>query len=581
MSVSERPTFVELFTPKLVTVLREGYDAAALKADAAAGLTVAIVALPLSMAIAIASGLSPQNGLAAAIIGGFLVSALGGSRFQIGGPAGAFIVLVSAAVARHSVDGMLLATMLAGAMLIVAGLLRLGAYVRLIPYPVTLGFTAGIAVIIFVSQIKDLFGLMLGAAEKGPVAEKLLQDGFALSTFNAAAACVALATIAVIVAVRRLRPQWPGILIAVALSSVLVAVFGLDVETIRSQFGALPRGLPPPRLPALSLPQIASVLPDAFAFALLGAIESLLSATVADGMTGRRHRANCELVGQGAANIAAGLFGAMVVTGAIARTATNVRAGARGPVAGMFHAAFLFLFMAAAGPLAAYAPLPALAAVLAVIAWNMIERHAILRLVATSHGDALALVVTFALTVFRDLTTGIVAGVAVGALAFLKRLSDAAALEGGRSAAPLLLEEDRADPPTEGRVAYAPKDDGVAIYRIKGALFFGSAASLGAALERVLAGERAFILDFEEASVIDTSGANAVRVFVDKARRLGVRVIVSGGDDDARRALAGGGVDATVVGFAADLDTARKMAESAIAPSATTRDTAAAPGQPR
>ncbi|MBY0421642.1 MAG: SulP family inorganic anion transporter [Parvularculaceae bacterium] len=562
MASGAQPSFSELFTPKLVTVLREGYGLDALRADAAAGLTVAVVALPLSMAIAIASGLPPANGLYAAVVGGFLVSALGGSRFQIGGPAGAFIVLVSATVARHGVDGMLAATMIAGVFLALAGFLRLGAYVRLIPYPVTLGFTAGIAVIIFASQLKDLLGLTLDAAEKGPIAEKLLQDGFALSTISPGAVALSLLTIVLIVTLKRARPRFPAILFAVVVATLIAAVFRLDVATIGSRFGGAPQGLPVFRLPSLSPEQIGAVLPDAFSFALLGAIESLLSATVADGMTGRRCRANCELVAQGAANIAAGMFGAMMVTGTIARTATNVRAGARGPVAGMLHAVALLLFLLIAGPAVAFIPLAALAGVLVVVARNMIEDRAIAALFGASRGDALAFAVTFLLTVFRDLTTAIVAGVAIGALAFLHRISQTAALFPGA-----FVDEDRADAPMGAREADG-KDAGaagVAVYRLSGALFFGSAASLGAALDRVLAGGRVFILDFAEARFVDTSGAHAVKVFVDKARRQGVDVILSGVDIETARALGGAGIAAPLVRFADSVESARALAGAAMA----------------
>lgn len=553
-----KPSFAELFTPKLVTVLREGYGLAALRADAFAGLTVAIVALPLSMAIAIASGLAPQNGLYAAVVGGFLVSALGGSRFQIGGPAGAFIVLVASTVAAHGVDGLLAATALSGVMLAAAGFLRLGAYVRLIPYPVTIGFTAAIAVVIFGTQVKDLLGLTIAGPEQPTIAAKLAQDFEALDTFNVASIAIAAFTIAVIVLLRRFRPGVPGILIAVTLAGAATAIFGLDVETIGTRFGGVPQGMPTFTAPALDVSKILAILPDAFAFALLGAIESLLSATVADGMTGRRHRANCELVAQGVANIAAGCFGAMPVTGTIARTATNVRSGARGPVAGMLHAAFLLAFMIVAAPLASYAPLPALAGVLAVVAWNMVEWRAIAALLRFSRGDALALGATFLLTVFRDLTSGIVAGVAIGALAFMQRMSETAGLKSGS-----LVVEDLADGPPEGRAPYAP-DRGPAVYRLSGALFFGSAASLGAALERIVAGQRTLILDFSDASFVDTSGANAIKVFVEQARRNKIDVFVCGAGEAARRALNAGGVEEPLVRFAPTLETARELARSGL-----------------
>jgi sulfate permease, SulP family len=279
------PSFVELFTPKLVTVLREGYGLAQLRADALAGLTVAIVALPLSMAIAIASGVGPANGLYAAIVGGFLVSLLGGSRFQIGGPAGAFIILVAASVQRHGVDGMLLATLIAGLFLLVLGFFRLGTYIKFIPYPVTVGFTAGIAVIIALSQLKELLGLTLAVPEPGPVIDKLPVLWAALPSANPAALAVAVITVVLIVGVQRWRPHWPALLIAVTTASLVALGLGLPVETIGTRFGGIPQSLPVPALPAITWENIQAVLPDAIGFALLGAIESLLSAVVADGMT--------------------------------------------------------------------------------------------------------------------------------------------------------------------------------------------------------------------------------------------------------------------------------------------------------
>jgi sulfate permease, SulP family len=321
---AKQPTFAELFTPKLITVLREGYGFADFRADLVCGLTVAIVALPLSMAIAIASGVTPGRGLYTAVVGGFIVSLLGGSRFQIGGPAGAFIVLVALTVDRHGVDGVILATAMAGVFLIAAGLLRLGTYIKFIPYPVTVGFTAGIAVIIFASQLKDLLGINLTTKEPGELIPKLEVLARALPTTNLSAVAVSVVSIALIFILRKLRPTWPGILIAVIVAAIATWALSLPVETIGTRFGGIPRELPWPAWPVFSLEKARAVLPDAIAFALLGAIESLLSAVVADGMSGRRHRSNCELVAQGFANIGSAFFGGICVTGTIARTATNV-----------------------------------------------------------------------------------------------------------------------------------------------------------------------------------------------------------------------------------------------------------------
>jgi SulP family sulfate permease len=408
----------KLYRPKLATMLVEGYGPTDLRHDAMAGLTVAIVALPLSMAIAMASGVSPDRGLYAAIVGGFVVSALGGSRFQIGGPAGAFIVLVSATVASFGVDGLLLAVLLSGAMLTLLGLLRLGSLIRHIPHAVTVGFTAAIAVTILASQLKDLFGLQLAGPEPGPVVPKLAALANAAPTASVAACGVALGVTAIALAIRRLRPLWPSMLIAVAGASAVAALGHLPVETIGSRFGGIPHGLPVPHLPAITAPKLVAILPTALSFTLLGGIESLLSAVVADGMTGRRHRSNMELTAQGLANMASAMFGGIAVTGTIARTATNVRAGARSPVAGMLHAAFLLAFMLLAAPLASYVPVSALAGVLVVVAWNMAEKAEIARLLRNPQ-TGLVLAATFVLTVLRDLTSGILAGCLLAALLWL------------------------------------------------------------------------------------------------------------------------------------------------------------------
>jgi sulfate permease, SulP family len=402
------------YRPKLATALAEGYNLGHFRKDLLAALTVAIVALPLSMAIAVASGVSPERGLYAAVIGGFLVSALGGSRYQIGGPAGAFIVLVAATVAKFGLDGLLLTVLISGFMLTVIGLLRLGSLIRYIPHAVTVGFTCGIAVTIFSSQIKDLAGLKLAAAEPGPFLPKLVALAQALPTISVAAVAIGVGSAALIFLLRRLLPNWPGMLIAVVLASLAAWLFHLPVETIGSHFGQLPDGLPSPRLPAISTSSMLAVLPAALSFTLLGAVESLLSAKVADGMTGRKHRYNMEVVAQGVANVASAIFGGISVTGTIARTATNIRAGAVSPVAGMMHALLVLIFMVVASPLASFIPLSALAGVLVVVCWNMAEKKEFLRLL-NDWRAASVLIATFGLTLIEDLTVGIIAGCALAA----------------------------------------------------------------------------------------------------------------------------------------------------------------------
>lgn len=534
------------FVPKLVSVLREGYGLAAFRADAVAGLTVAIVALPLSMAIAIASGTTPERGLFTAIVGGFLISALGGSRFQVGGPAGAFIVLVAACVERHGIEGMVLATLMAGVFLMAAGALRLGTYIKFIPYPVTVGFTAGIAVIIFSSQLKDLFGLTLEGKEPGEFAARLEVLARASDTVNVAAVALALLTIGLIAGLRKLRPHWPGMLVAVVAASLATWAFGLPVETIGSRFGGIPSMLPAPSLPEMSLAKMTAVLPDAFAFALLGAIESLLSAVVADGMTGRRHRSNCELVAQGVANIASAFFGGICATGTIARTATNVRAGARGPVAGMLHSAFLLGFMLLAAPLAAYIPLAALAGVLAVVAWNMAEKHEFWTLLRSSRGDAVVLLATFLLTVFRDLTEGIVVGVALGVVLFLQRMTATARIEAQPARAPF--------------AADLVTDPKVFVYRLSGAFFFGTASTVGAVLDRIADQHKAFVIDLSAVPFIDSTAANVIAGIGRKALRHGVRVYVTGAAPSVRRMLLRAGAGRPQVRYLPHVDDAVREA---------------------
>jgi SulP family sulfate permease len=518
----------EEFLPKIVTVLREGYGAADLRADAIAGLTVAVVALPLSMAIAIASGVGPERGLYTAIVGGFLVSALGGSRFQIGGPAGAFIVLVSACVMQIGVEGLILATFLSGFILAAVGALRLGTYIRFIPYPVTVAFTAGIAVIIAASQLRDAFGLVLPGPEPAPILPKLEALWEARWTASPAAVAVTLGTILVILGLKRWRPGWPGMLIAVALGAVAAAL-GLPVETIGDRFGDLPRVLPAPALPALEAGAVRDALPFAVSFALLGAIESLLSAVVADGMTGRRHRSNAELLAQGFANIGSAIFGGFCVTGTIARTATNVRAGSRGPVSGMLHAVFLLVFMLVAAPLAAFIPLAALAGVLLFVAWNMFEKEAFWSLLRASRADAAIVLVTFLLVVFRDLTEGIIAGAAIGGAVFIRRMSEAARIDphGGGG---------------EGRYDAATQEGGIVVYRLRGAWFFGAAATLGAVLDRIADRPRVFVVDLSDVPFIDSSGARSFEVLARKTERQGGRLVLTGASPEVRRMMLSQGV---------------------------------------
>ncbi|WP_055048910.1 SulP family inorganic anion transporter [Devosia sp. A16] len=558
------PPLAELFTPKLITVLREGYRLGDLRADILAGLTVAIVALPLSMAIAIASGTTPERGLFTAAVGGFLISALGGSRFQIGGPAAAFTVLVASTIGRHGLDGLLLATIMAGVFLLLMGAFRLGSYIKFIPYPVTVGFISGIAVILFVGQVHDLLGLTLPAADPADIVPKIAALAAAIGTVNPAAIGIAALSVAIIVGLRRWRPHLPGILIAVIVASLVGAILQLPIETIGTRFGGIPSTLPSPSLPPLSLDKVQAVLPDAIAFALLGAIESLLSAMVADGMTGRRHRSNMELVAQGIANIGSALFGGICATGTVARTATNVRSGARSPLAGMFHSVFIVLFMLVAAPLASFIPLAALAGVLVVVAWNMAEKNAFATLVRTSPGDAVVLLATFGLTVFRGLTEGIIVGFALGALLFIHRMAQHAGVEVHVPPVP----EDQADAARPERHPYDPAlatDPDVAVYRITGAFFFGAAATVGAVLERIADRHRAFIIDFSAVPFIDSTAANTMGGIARKAARHRVVLLISGATPAVRASLAAHGISAPAVLFERSIESAVAAAHAEIA----------------
>lgn len=408
-----------MLTPKIITTMKT-YDLATFRADVLAGLTVAMVALPLSLAIAIASGAAPETGLVTAVVAGFLISALGGSRVQIGGPTGAFIVVVAGVIAAHGYDGLVLATFMAGIILVVAGWLRLGSLVELVPEPVISGFTIGIAVIIGASQLKDALGL---EAEAVPAEflGKIEALWAARATVSPAAVLVVLLTVVLIVLLRRVAPRWPGLILAVGVSSALVPLLNLDVGTIQSRFGDLPSSLPAPGLPTLSVARIQELLPSAFVIAFLAGIESLLSATVADRMVGGRHRPNAEVMAQGIANLGSSLFAGLPATGAIARTATNVRAGGKTPVAGIVHALTILLALLFAAPLAGHLAMPALAGLLLVTAWNMSEPHKWREYLAARRSDQGLIVMTLLLTVFVDLTFAIGAGVAAGLAVRLRR----------------------------------------------------------------------------------------------------------------------------------------------------------------
>ncbi|WP_242162793.1 sulfate permease [Lysobacter sp. M15] len=532
----DRRQYLRMFEPKLLTVLREGYRLQDLRADALAGLTVAIVALPLAMALAIASGTTPEKGLYTAIVAGFLISAFGGSRVQIGGPTAAFIPVVFVVIQKFGFGGLILCTLLAGLILIAAGLLRLGTLMKYMPQPVITGFTAGIAVSIFSSQVKDMLGLRMGdvPAEFLP---RWAAYGQHIASTQPAAVVLTVMGLAVIVGLRKWKPGWPGFLIALLVCTLVATAFALPAETIGTRFGALPSALPTFDFPRIPFERTWELLPSSLTIAFLAGVESLLSAVVADGMTGGRHRSNGELVAQGLANVGSALFGGLPATGAIARTATNIRSGGRTPVAGILHAAYLLLFMLLLAPLMRYVPLAALAAVLLVVAWNMSEVENFRNTMSAPKGDRLVLLLTFFLTVFLDLTVAIQAGIVVAAFVFMFRMAEAVEVSSGM---PMPDDEIGDDDHARGadldQRAMLPK--GVEVYQISGPLFFGAANRLDNLLDQFLQPPKVFILRMRLVPVIDASGVHALKQLAHRCHRKGIVLIISGLQEQPNRVIA-------------------------------------------
>ncbi len=537
------------FTPKLITVLQEGYRFSDLRGDALAGLAVAIVALPLAMALGVASGASPDKALVTAVVAGLLISLLGGSRVQIGGPTGAFVVVVFNIIAGHGYDGLVLATLMAGLILVVAGYARLGNLIKFVPHPVVTGFTAGIALIIATSQVKDFLGLQMDnvPAEFLPKWQAYFE---AATTLDPATFAIGAGALALLVGLRRFAPRLPAFLIAVLAAASVVALAGLPVDTIGSRFPDMPSGLPMPHMPPLSLEKTVEVLPSAFTIAFLAGIEALLSAVVADGMTGFRHRSNQELVGQGVANLAAAMFGGLPATGAIARTATNIRAGGRTPFSGIFHALFLLVFILFGSRLMAFVPMAALAAILFVVAWGMSEYDRIAHIGRMPVGDRTVLLLTFALTVLVDLTVAIGVGVTLASLMFMERMSRTVAI----STTPANGSED-----PHQREMLPPH---VEVFRMNGPLFFGVASELVETLRRIGDSPRAIILRMRDVPFLDSSGAEAMREFVRIAHMKDTAIIFANVQPQPAQVLrrAGLGPKSGAVRFASDYDAAIDLA---------------------
>ena len=559
-------SFWNLYEPKLWTVLRRGYHLDDLRHDALAGLTVAIVALPLAMALAIASGAPPEKGLHTAIVAGFLISFLGGSRVQIGGPTAAFIPVVFNVIDKFGFGGLTLCTLLAGFMLIGAGVLRLGTLLKYIPKPVITGFTSGIAVSIFASQVKDLLGLRMGTVPAEFFARWKAYFEH-LPDFTPAAVVITLACVAIILAIRRWRPNWPAFLIAVVVSTLLCSALALPAQTIGSRFGGIPAALPQFSIPHIPFERTLELFPSSFTIAFLAAVESLLSAVVADGMIGGRHRSNGELVAQGVANIGSAVFGGLPATGAIARTAANIRSGGRTPVAGMLHALFLLLFMLALAPLMGYVPLAALAAVLLIVAWNMAEIESFRHLMHGPIGDRVVLLLVFALTMMFDLTVAIEVGLVLASFLFMHRMSEVVAMQSNIS----LLDEDSVDTddtPDLDQRARLPA--GVEAFQISGPLFFAVANRLDDVFNVFPVAPRVFILRMRLVPLIDSSGVSALQQFLKRCQHNGTRVILSGLCEQPQRILAQMELhpDGKQLRFADDFAQALQFARDDIEPTA-------------
>ena len=458
-----------MFKPKLFTLLK-GYDRSTFATDAVAGITVGIVALPLAMAFSIASGLPPEHGLFTAIVAGFLISLLGGSRVQIGGPTGAFVVIVSGIVAQFGYAGLCWVTLMAGGLLILFGVFRLGGLIRFIPFPVTTGFTTGIAVVIFSTQVKDLLGLRM-AAVPAEFLPKWNAYFHAIPSISLSATALGIASILIIFALRRYSPRVPAMLTSMVAVTAVAALFHLDIETIGSRFGDLPRMLPAPGIPNIGMGELRQLVPAAFTVAMLAAIESLLSATVADGMIGGKHRPNTELFATGLANIGNVFFGGIPATGAIARTATNVKSGAKTPVAGIIHAVVLALLLLACAPLAKQIPLAALAGILVVVSYNMSERHHFASILRGPKSDRLVLLLTFLLTVLLDLTVAVQVGIVLSSLLFIRRMAEISNVSVITDA--VCGDVDVSEDPQAFDLREVPP--GVEVYEVDGPFFFGMA----------------------------------------------------------------------------------------------------------
>jgi SulP family sulfate permease len=505
-----------MFRPKLLDTLKN-YDKAHFINDVVAGVIVGIVALPLAIAFAIASGVSPEKGLFTAIIAGFIISALGGSRVQIGGPTGAFIVIVYGIVQQYGVNGLVVATFIAGILLILMGLLKFGSVIKFIPHPLIVGFTTGIAVIIFSSQMKDFFGLKMGNVPADFI-NKWISYSHNLSSVNIYALLTGLVTLIIIFLWPKVTHKIPGSLIAIIATTLAVKYFNIPVETIGSRFGAIPSSLPAPVIPGISWETIQHLIRPAFTIAILGSIESLLSAVVADGMIGGNHRSNTELIAQGFANIGSSIFGGIPATGAIARTATNIKNGGRTPVAGIIHAITLLLIMLFIGKLAALIPMATLGGILVVVAWNMSETENFISIFKGSKSDAIVLVTTFLLTILVDLTVAIEIGMVLAAFLFMRNMMKASSVNQLVHSSDHLPDEllNRRDLP-----------DGVDVFEINGPMFFGAAYKFKDAMKVIEKPAKILIIRMKNVPIIDATGIRVLKEINEDIKKQGTKLILS------------------------------------------------------
>jgi len=510
-----------MFRPKLFDTLKH-YNKKQFTRDLLSGLIVGIVALPLAIAFGIASGVSPEKGLFTAVIAGFVISALGGSRVQIGGPTGAFIIIVYGIVQQYGINGLVMATFMAGIMLIIMGLAGLGAVIKFIPHPLIVGFTSGIAVVIFSSQVKDYFGLTMQTVPAGFL-EKWTAYAAHFHSFNIYAALIGITSVLIIFLWPKITHKIPGSLIAILVTTAAVQLFHLPADTIGSRFGNIPAAFPAPSLPHLDMAAVRNLIQPAFTIALLGGIESLLSAVVADGMIGGNHRSNMELVAQGVANICSAIFGGIPATGAIARTATNIKNGGRTPVAGVVHAITLLLIMLFVGRWAALIPMATLAGILVVVAYNMSEWENFISIMKGSRGDIAVLLTTFLLTVLVDLTVAIEIGMILAAFLFMQKMIKSSAVSIWKGQAD---EEGAANGDIDfiGNYTIPPQ---VEVFEISGPLFFGAAYKFKDAMKQIEKPPRVLIIRMRQVPVIDATGIRVLKEVYKESLHRGTKLILS------------------------------------------------------